>query len=79
MHAEDAKETNAEHEEAYTKVHGLGSVTTKYFCPLLGTPGVNADAWIVAAGRRAVERKVSPPEAREIVIAAAEALNESPT
>ncbi|TYC98789.1 hypothetical protein FQ377_07155 [Arthrobacter echini] len=77
--ADDLEGINPEHKKAYTKVHGLGSVTWEYFCMLLGTPGVKADTWIVAAVSRAVKRKASPQEAREIVIAVAEALNESPT
>ncbi|RJT78029.1 hypothetical protein D6T63_13870 [Arthrobacter cheniae] len=77
--ADDLEGTNSEHKKAYTKVHGLGAVTWEYFCMLLGTPGVKADTWIVAAVGRAVQRQVSPQEAREIVIAAAQALDENPT
>lgn len=77
--AQDLEGTNLDHKEAYTKVHGLGAVTWEYFCMLLGTPGVKADTWIVAAVSRALGRQVSPQEARQIVIGAAEALETNPT
>lgn len=54
--AENLEGTNLTHKTAYTKVHGLGAVTWEYFCMLLGTPGVKADTWIVAAVSRAIGR-----------------------
>lgn len=79
VQADDLEGANSEHKKAYTKVHGLGAVTWEYFCMLLGSPGVKADTWIVAAVSRATGRPVAPQEARQIVITAAEALKTNPT
>ncbi|NEK92704.1 hypothetical protein GCU67_00745 [Modestobacter muralis] len=64
---------------AYTGVRGLGKITWEYFGMLLGRPGVKADRWVIAAVDDAVKRRTSPAEAREIVLATAEAIGKGPT
>jgi hypothetical protein len=74
-HAADLGSPTLEHKRAYTQVRGLGPVTWEYFLMLLGTPGVKADTWIVRFIRDTLQRDLSPAEARELLIEAANALN----
>jgi len=70
---------NLDQQRAYTGVRGLGKVTWDYFGMLLGRPGVKADRWVIAAVDDAVQRRTSPAEAHEVVLATAEAISEGPT
>ncbi|MEX5718563.1 hypothetical protein, partial [Geodermatophilus maliterrae] len=83
----DVGVTRADHVEpedeiqkrAYTSVRGLGWVTWDYLGMLLGRPGVKADRWVIQAVCNAVRRPVTAVEARDVVLATADAMAESPS
>ncbi|MGR7026395.1 hypothetical protein [Geodermatophilus sp. URMC 62] len=64
---------------AYTSVRGLGWVTWEYFGMLLGRPGVKADRWVIAAVANAVGRQVTATETKDVVLATAGEMRQSPT
>ena len=78
-HAADLDPTRPEHRAAYLDVKGLGPVTWRYFCMLLGTEGVKADTWILKFVEAALGRPVAPGEAELLVTRAADTLGASAT
>jgi hypothetical protein len=78
-HAADLATPSAEHKAAYVGVHGLGPVTWSYFLMLLGLPGIKADTWIVRFVKAALDRSVTPGEARALLHGAADDLGVSPS
>ncbi len=78
-HADRLRIDDYRQKRAYTSVQGLGWVTWEYVGMLLGQPGVKADRWVVQAVARAVGRRVTAAEAREIVLATAEDMDENAT
>jgi hypothetical protein len=77
--ADHVRPADEEQKRAYTSVRGLGWVTWEYFGMLLGRPGVKADRWVIQAVSTAVERRVTAVEARDVVLATAHDMGESPT
>ncbi len=77
--ADDLQPADKAQKRAYTSVRGLGWVTWEYFGMLLGCPGVKADRWVIQAVEKAVGRRVSPREARDIVLATAADMGQDPT
>lgn len=76
---DDFDAANKGQKKAYTSVHGLGPVTWEYFGMLLNKPGVKADTWIIRFVERAVGRTdVSPGEAHDLVVTAADRLGVNP-
>ncbi|MGO4298503.1 hypothetical protein [Glutamicibacter sp. MCAF14] len=53
--AQDFNYVNAEHERAYSSVHGLGNVTYRYLSMLLGHGDVKPDTWIIRAVQRVAD------------------------
>lgn len=78
-HATDLSEPSSRHKRAYVSVKGLGPVTWEYFLMLLGVPGVKADTWIVRFVEQALDRQVSPVDARALLMAVAHSMKVSPS
>lgn len=74
--AGDFEPHQAEAKKAYTKVHGLGSVTFSYLRMLLGLDDVKADTWVLRFVEEAVGCAVEPTEASKLMHEAATAFAE---
>ncbi len=77
--ADHIQPADEQQKRAYTSVQGLGWVTWEYLGMLLGRPGVKADRWVVQAVSKAVDREVAAVGARDVVLATADDMGESPT
>jgi hypothetical protein len=75
-HAADIDPSSTPQRAAYVGVRGLGPVTWRYFCMLLGSQGVKADTWLTRFASEALARTVGPNETEGLVLAAAKSLDE---
>jgi hypothetical protein len=77
-YATDLDPTSPAHRAAYIGVRGLGPVTWRYFCMLLGAEGVKADTWILRFVEQVLGRRTAA-DADALVTAAAVQLGVSAT